>query len=40
MGSKKLVITSDLAEDVILDNDHYDYIGVDPPVDDDIHRGR
>ncbi|MFE9481224.1 hypothetical protein ACFYNM_21785 [Streptomyces spororaveus] len=40
VSSKLLVHFGDLNEDLLLDDDPYDYIDDEPPVDEDIFRGR
>ncbi|MFF9409901.1 hypothetical protein ACF1B0_30910 [Streptomyces anandii] len=40
VSSKLLFHLGDLDEDVLLDDDPYDYVGDGPPVDEDVYRGR
>lgn len=40
VNSKLLVHLGDLDEDILLDDDPYDYVSDEPPVDEDIYRGR
>jgi hypothetical protein len=40
VDSKLLPHLGDLDEDITLDDDPYDYLGDEPPVDEDIYRGR
>ncbi len=40
VGSKLLIHIGDLDEEVLLDDDPYDYIGNEPPVDEDLYRDR
>lgn len=40
VGSKLLFHLGDLDEDVLLEDDPFDYVGDEPPVDEDVYRGR